>query len=112
MKFHGTIAFWKGDVEIRPGVWVPQIEEKPYTGDIYKNARSFQTPGEQQNPNLTLTNQISILSDLYLRENFNSIRYVIWNGVKWSVSQVSIEYPRITLQIGGVYHGQEQVGVT
>lgn len=112
MKFHGKIGFWKGDAEIRPGVWAPQIDERIYTGDIFRNSRSFQQVSDKQNDDLVISNQFSVLSDLYMKENLNSIRYVEWNGMKWNVSRVTVDYPRITLEIGGVYNGKEQVGVT
>lgn len=32
MKFSGKIGFWIEDVEIKPGVFKPQIIEKDYTG--------------------------------------------------------------------------------
>lgn len=112
MKFHGKIGFWKGDIEVRPGVWIPQIDERMYTGDIFKNSRYFQYENNQQNPNLNVSNQFSILADLYMKENLDSIRYILWNGIKWSVTRVSIDYPRVTFEVGGVYNGQEQVGVS
>lgn len=106
MKFHGKIGFWTGDAETTPGVWTPQITEKKYTGDILRNRRNFQQAQDQVNDNLTISNQFSILSDLYLRENLDSVRYIEWNGTKWAVSNVDIDYPRINLTVGGVYHAE------
>lgn len=109
MKFHGSIGFWLGDKEEKPGVWKPEIVEKTYFGDVLQNSRRLQD-SEYQNDNLTTNNRLSIISDLYLRENWHTVRYVIWNGVKWKVSNVTInDYPRITLQLGGVYNGTEPV---
>lgn len=112
MKFHGVVGFWIDDVETSPGVWSRKIEEKKYTGDIYRNTRKFQQQSNAQNDDLSVNMQISVLSDLYLRENFNSIRYVIWNDVKLSVRNVEIGYPRIVLDVGGVYNGEAQTGIT
>ena len=106
MKFHGKIGFWVGDAETSPGVWEPQIVEKKYTGDILRNRRNFQQSSDQINNNLTISNQFSILSDLYLRENLDSVQYLEWNGAKWSISNIDIDYPRINLTVGGVYHGE------
>lgn len=112
MKFHGKIGFWVGDKETSPGIWTPNIEERRYYGDILQNSRRFQPRSNDQNDDLTVNNRFSILSDLYLRENFNSIRYVVWNGVKLSVSNVEIGYPRITLEVGGVYNGETTFGTS
>lgn len=106
MKFHGKIGFWLGDVETSPGIWENRIEERAYTGEILRNGRRFQAVNDQQNDNLTITNKFSILSDLFLRENLDSVRYIVWNGAAWSVTSIDISYPRITLEIGGVYNGE------
>lgn len=106
MKFFGDIGFWCKDVETSPGVFNGAIIEKPYHGDILKNNRRWQNSGNQ-NDTITTNNQISIISDLYLRQNWNSIKYVIWNGVKLKVSNVDLEgYPRVILDLGGEYHGE------
>lgn len=106
MKFCGEIGFWCKDVETSPGVFNGAIIEKPYVGDVLKNNRRWQNSGNQ-NDSITTNNQISIISDLYLRENWNSIKYVVWNGVKLKVSNVDLEgYPRVILDLGGEYHGE------
>lgn len=111
MKFVGQIGFWVDDVEVRPGVFRSQIEERKYYGDVLKNYRRFST-SDKQNDDLSINNQISILSDLYSRQNWQSIKYVIWNDAKWKVTSVELEYPRIILDIGGLYNVEEQIGLT
>lgn len=105
MKFHGRIGFWSGDVETSPGVWKAKIIERPYKGEILRNYRRFQNT-ENQNDNLVLQNQFSILADLYARENFDSIRYILWQGVAWKVTNVRVTYPRLLLDVGEVYSGE------
>lgn len=108
MKFYGKVGFWEKDVEVKPGVWKPDaIKELPYTGDVLRDNRRFQA-SDTQNDKFTINNQISILGDTYAHENWPSIRYVIWNGVKWKVNSVTVDYPRLTLEIGGVYNGTNQ----
>lgn len=111
MKFHGLVGFWNGDKEVKPGVWIPDITERKYYGDVARNIRRFQST-EHQNDNLTINNQISILADLYAQENFHSIRYVVWNGVKWKVDSVDISYPRLILEIGEVYNEERPTSAT
>lgn len=106
MKFSGKIGFWIKDEEKKPGVFRPVILEKSYTGDILRNTRRFQSVENQQNENLNLNNRISIISDLYIQKNWPSIKYVLWNNVKWKVSSVDLEsYPRVIFELGGVYNG-------
>lgn len=107
MKFSGKIGFWMGDVETKPGVYKPSIIEKNYTGDVLRNVRKFQPVQNQQNENLVTVNKISVISNLFLQTNWPSIRYIIWNGIKWSVTSVDIsQYPRAIMEIGGVYNGE------
>lgn len=107
MKFSGKVGFWEDDVEVSPGVWKPKCVEKPYTGDVYRDSRRIQQ-SDSQNDKFTINNQISILGDLYAHENWPSIRYVIWKGIKWEVNSVDVNYPRLTLEIGGVYNGTNE----
>lgn len=106
MKFSGMVGFWLKDAETKKDVYRPTIVEKPYTGDVIEDRRRFQ-PSEHQNDDFTLNNRISILADTYAQRNWSSIKYVVWNGVKWKVTSVTVGYPRLILDIGGVYNGTE-----
>lgn len=107
MKFSGKIGFWIKDVETKPGVYKPGIVEKSYTGDVLRSVRRFQSGENQQNENLRLNNQLSIISDLYMQKNWSSIKYVAWNGARWSVNSIDIgNPPRVILELGGVYNGK------
>lgn len=107
MKFSGKVGFWLKDVETKPGVYEPKIVEKNYTGDIMNNSRRFQPVDNQLNENLKLVNRVSIISDLYMQKNWPSVKYVLWNGVRWNVSSVDVNsYPRVILELGGVYNGR------
>lgn len=109
MKFCGKIGFWIRSVETSRAVYKSQIVEKTYTGDILSARRGFQS-SNTRNGDYTINNRISILSDIYLRKNWTSIRYVIWNGVKLTVTDVDISpYPRAYLTIGDVYNPSEEV---
>lgn len=105
MKFVGTLGFWEEDVEVSPGIYRPSITEKPYMGDLTRNFRRFDPSSEKQDDDISISNQVSVLSDLYLQSHLSSIRYIVWNGQKFSVKNVTIDYPRVTLEIGGVYSG-------
>lgn len=106
MRFSGKVGFWEEDVETSPGVYNPRIFERSYTGDIQRNIRRFENQ-DTQNKTFTISNRISILADLYSLDNWPSIRYVIWNGVKWQVTSVDVSYPRLILDLGGVYNENE-----
>lgn len=102
-KYYGSIGY-EDTKEIRPGVWKETIIEKRYSGDVIRNTRRLQN-GESLNDNISISNQISIISDPYAYQNFHKIRYITWMGTKWKVSSVDVQYPRLILDIGGVYNG-------
>lgn len=106
MKFSGKVGFWEEDTEERPGVWRSRIVERPYTGDVLVDYRKLRM-GDTQNGSFSVNNKISILGDLYAKENWPSIKYVVWNGVKWIVSGVKVDYPRLVLDLGEVYNENE-----
>lgn len=107
MKFAGKIGFYFENREVKPGLFKPGIIEKgPYTGEVSRDNRHWNESSESTNSKYRVNNEISILADLYARQNWDSIRYVLWNGVYWSVSSVTLGYPRITVVLGGVYNGE------
>lgn len=107
MKFCGNIGFWTGDTEVSEGIWEPNILERKYFGEFIKNYRKNQDVADKINKDITVTNRISILSDLYAQNNWNNIRYIVLNGIKWEVASVELNYPRLYLDLGGKYHGEE-----
>lgn len=110
MKFFGMVGFAEANLEVVPDVFRDGIIEKKYTGDVLRSSRKF-SPSEHQNDELTMSNRISIIADLYARQNWNTIKYVVWNGVKMKVTNVEIDHPRITLELGGIYNGKDPVRV-
>ncbi len=102
-KFHGKIGYIKTE-ETSPGVYIEAVTERIYTGDILRNSRSWEN-SEYLNKNLNINNRFSIVADEFAYLNFQYIRYVRWNNVKWNVNSIEIERPRIILTIGEVYNG-------
>lgn len=102
-KFCGKIGFAESK-EINPGVWVDEITERQYYGELRRLQRSSQTT-ERLNDEIRITNEVSIIADPYVNENLNSIRYVEFMGARWKVTSVEVAFPRLNLTIGGVYNG-------
>lgn len=102
-KFYGVIGYGE-TVETSPGVWVDQIVERSYFGDVLRNTRRLKE-GESLNNDLSVGNSISIVADAYANEHFHAIRYISWAGALWTVSEVEVESPRLKLRLGEVYNG-------
>lgn len=103
-KFYGKIGFAEM-AESAPGVWVENITEREYYGDVNRNIRRLQT-GMGLNDDISVSNEISIVADPYANENFHSMRYVRYMGAKWKISSVDVQYPRLILTLGGEYNEQ------
>lgn len=104
-KFYGVVGYGESvETPEGSGVWVDSITERSYYGDVVRNARSLQE-GEHLNKDLTVSNSISIVADAYAHNHFFAIRYVQWAGALWTVSDVEVQSPRLTLRLGGVYNG-------
>ncbi len=101
-KFYGEIGY-AVTVETSPGVWDEQITERTYYGDLIRDTRRLQS-SETLNDNINIANEISIVADPFANENFYSMRYVVFRGAKWKISNVEVQYPRLILTIGGVYN--------
>ena len=101
-KYCGKIGF-ATTVESVPGNWTEQITERTYYGDLIRNSRKLQSSGNQ-NDNIVISNEISIVADPFVKENFHAIRYAEYMGTKWKVSSVDVQYPRLVLGLGEVYN--------
>lgn len=104
-KWYGSIGY-ADNVEVEPGIHEDQIIEKQYFGDITRNIRKLQSSGEI-NDDLNLSNAISIVADPYAIENFYKMRYADFNGTKWKITEVEVQYPRLILTLGGVWTENE-----
>ena len=103
------MAKWCGQIgyasvnETGPGVWEEHIVERTYYGDVSSNRRQLQNITEI-NDTINVTNQINFVSDPYAMENFHMIRYATFMGTKWKVLTAEVQYPRISITLGGVYN--------
>ena len=103
-KFYGKIGY-ANTVETKPGVYEEQIVERSYYGDLIRNTRRLQN-ADQVNDDINISNEISIVADPYATNNFHTMRYAVFMGTKWKISNVEVSYPRLILTLGGVYNGQ------
>lgn len=104
-RYCGKIGFAKTK-ETKPGVWKDEIVTRIYYGDLIRNARRLQSSGNL-NDNIVVTNELSIVADPYANENFHAMRYAEFMGVKWKITSVEVQRPRLILSLGEVYNGQQ-----
>ena len=104
-KYYGNVGYVEF-VEESPGMFVEHIVERPYYVDVNRNI-SIWEPTENLTDDVKLNNEISIVADPYALDHYANIRYVTFNNSKWKVSAITVNFPRIVLNIGGLYHEQE-----
>jgi hypothetical protein len=103
-KFYGIVGFVY-TTEDAPGSYVEHATEKNYFGDILRNSKQWQNSG-RINDDINISNRISIVADPYVENNLYALRYVVWMGSKWKVTDVdATNPPRLVLTLGGVYNG-------
>lgn len=104
------MAKWFGKIgyaitsETKAGIWESTIVEKSYYGDLITDRRKRQNSGEI-NDNISLANMISIIADPFAIQNCSYMAYAEIMGIKWRISDIEVQYPRLILTVGGVYNG-------
>jgi len=104
-KWYGQIGFAVSE-ETAPDVWTEHIVEHSYYGDVLRNTKSAGNTS-QINDGFDISNQISFIADPYARENFYRMKYVTFMGTKWRITNVEVQYPRLIMQLGGLWNGEE-----
>lgn len=101
-RFAGKIGFAE-TYEAEPGIWKDKIIERTYYGDINRNTRRNKT-SKGVNDDLTVSIEVSVVADLFASDHFHLVRYVEYRGVKWKVSSVDLQPPRLILNLEEVYN--------
>lgn len=86
------------------GIFVPLIEERLYYGDVIRESRNLEK-GDKVNDDISVSVSISIIADPHAIEHYLKIKYVWWEGVRWMVTDVAVQRPRLILSLGSVYNG-------
>lgn len=109
MMWYGQIAF-SHQTKDETGVVDDHPILKNYYGQVIRNSKRDQL--QNINPNLSITNQISVIADPFLETSFHDILYVTFMGSKWRVSSVEVQpnNPRLTINISELY--KEDIGET
>lgn len=108
-KYSGVLGFaytYEPDPVNRPSIWETYIEERKVKGNILR--ASFRNEANDQvNDNVVISNQISVIAAPYVLKNMAHIVYATYLGIKWKVTNISVDSPRLTLTLGGVWNEQQ-----
>lgn len=103
-KFSGIIGFVSTS-ETSPGVWEEISVERCYKGNILENFRRWEPNQDSINDDIIYSQKVRIIADQYAISNKHNIKYIIVDGVKWKITNITIDRPGIIISTGGVYNG-------
>ena len=102
MRYYGDIGYFE-TVETKPGLFEEKLVFRKYKGDVVRNIKRNQD-NSKVNSDIRVNNSISIVADPYAQEHFFNIKCAKWQNALWTVSSVDVQYPRLILELGGLYH--------
>lgn len=104
-RYCGKVGY-VDSVETTPGVWSDEITERTYTGDAIRITSRWSAKSDSTNDDLSINTQLSVIADAFAYQNFNHIKYAEFMGVKWKVTNIEVQRPRLILTLGGEYNGK------
>ena len=102
-KFSGKVGYIELK-ETSPGVWTEEVTERQYYGDLVRHGRRWAST-DGVNERITFNQDISIVADPYLYDHMHNMRYVIFQNIKWEITNIEIERPRVRITTGEEDHG-------
>ena len=104
-RFHGVVGYGiNQETYENSGVWQDVIVERTLGGSVLRRSLD-RIEDDKVNPDVRVNVAISVMADAFALANYAAIRYVKYEGALWSVTTRTPERPRITLELGGLYHG-------
>jgi hypothetical protein len=102
-RFAGLVGYVTQE-ETSPGVWSPVNDSKMMRGDIIRQGLTSSDNGKV-NGDISLNHRVSLMGDKYAFDNCYYIKWVEINSLKWEVTSVELQRPRIILTLGGLWNG-------
>lgn len=106
-KFTGLVGYVT-QTETSPGIWQSIPVERKMRGDVFRLASSVTGDGRVRdgkiNEDIDIQQRISLVADPFAYENFSSLKYITYMGVKWKITGVEVQRPRLILTLGGVWN--------
>lgn len=117
MRYCAKVGYhWTAEEVLPDGtptsVWKDHYQERTYKADVinygYKNQ-----PNESINDDYKVTSKMSILAcDAFTLSHLNHLIYCEYLGVKWKITSVEVQRPRLIITLGGEYNGSESETTT
>lgn len=102
-RFAGKVGFGSPQTIVN-GIVQETIVERQYYGNVGRHIWRTKS-SDKVNEDVDIDDQISIIADPFAIDNIHLIRYVIFNGSKRAVKSITVQRPRMIIEIGGLYSG-------
>lgn len=103
MKYSGKVGY-AVQTETAPGVWTKEIKEVHMYGDTLSYGAQ-PVSSDKVNQDVALSNEISLMGNPIIFENLSTLEYLILSGIKWEITSINLDPPRIKVALGGVWNG-------
>jgi hypothetical protein len=104
-KFAGLVGFVSQEETAR-SVWSQVETQRMMKGDVIRQSLNHQND-DKVNSDITLGHRVSLLGDAYATENYYKLKWLQYKGIKWEVTSVEMQRPRIIVSLGGVWNGYQ-----
>lgn len=102
-KYSGLVGYGS-QVETAPGVWETDVKTRKMKGDLIRQNASVRN-SDNVNGDIVLNHRVSLIGDAYAFDNYYNMKWVQIDGMKWTVSSVEVQRPRLIVSIGGLWNG-------
>ena len=104
-RFHDKVGFLIPNDDQTTGIASNKAVERPCYGTILEHTKRWDG-GDKKNSDLRLDARIEIIANDYVRKHIQYIAYVHYLNYYWTVESFTPSFPRIVLNIGGVWNGE------
>jgi hypothetical protein len=107
-RFTGLVGYVTQEESV-PGVWSQSETPKMMKGDIIRqsitNGKGDRVADSGKvNDDVSLGHRVSLIGDAYAFANCFNMKWVQINGIKWSISSIEMQRPRIIVSLGGMWN--------
>lgn len=102
-KFSGLVGYVTQS-ETSPGVWSEVENAVMMKGDVLRQSSNSQND-DKVNSDISLSHRVSLIGDAYSFGNYYNIKWIEIDALKWEITSIEIQRPRIIVSLGGVWNG-------
>lgn len=103
MRYSGKLGLVE-QLEVRPGIWEEVVTEVPVLGTVRQRTEVLNGEGSVL-PEYGTTTSISVPARGVGPQDNSMIRYITYKGLRWQITTIVDEPPRIVCYIGEMYRG-------